>query len=49
MRADNWYTRTADNCRIPEVLPSFCDGCICYAYCHRQLTLDDIQEKEEEK
>lgn len=43
-RAKNWDTETADNCRLPELIPRICEGCRDYLYCHRQLTLDDIKE-----
>lgn len=48
-RADNWDKRTADKCKLPSLISNICEGCRDYDYCHRQLTLDDIQEKEEEK
>lgn len=34
-----WDTKTADTCRLPELIPNICEGCRDYAYCHRQLTL----------
>ena len=39
MRAKNWDTETADNCRLPELIPGICEQCRDYAYCHRQLSL----------
>lgn len=45
MRAKNWYTETADTCRLPELIPTICEKCVCNAYCHRQLTIFDQEEK----
>lgn len=46
--AKNWDTETADNCRLPELIPDICERCRDYAYCHRQLTIEDMIEREEE-
>ena len=37
--APNWDTRSADNCRLPELIPSICDSCRDYAYCHNKTNL----------
>lgn len=39
MKEKNWDTETADNCRLPELIPGICERCRDYAYCHRQLNL----------
>ena len=45
----NWDTITADNCRIPEYLPDWCNDCRTSAYCakHRckQMTLEDMMQR----
>ena len=48
-KADNWYTRSADNCRWPDLLPGVCDRCICDRYCHRQLSLSDMGNDKHDK
>lgn len=40
----SWELETADKCRLPELIPNVCDGCRDYAYCHRQLTIDDFMK-----
>ena len=47
VRAKNWYTETADTCRLPELIPTICEKCVCNAYCHRQLTIFDQEEQHE--
>ena len=42
-----WDIKTADNCRLPELIPTICEGCRTYAYCHRQLTLFKEEKKYE--
>lgn len=42
-----WDIQTADNCRLPELIPNICEGCRTYAYCHRQLTLFKKEDKHE--
>lgn len=41
---DNWDTRTALDCRLPELDPEFCQGCRDREFClhHRQITIFDI-------
>jgi len=46
--AKNWDTETADKCRLPEYIPDICERCRDYAYCHRQLTIDDVKEIEDD-
>ena len=33
-----------ENCRIPELIPQYCNAndCRYYRYCHRQLSLSDM-------
>lgn len=33
---------SADNCKLPKLIPDICDRCRDYKYCHRQLTLTDL-------
>ena len=47
MTAKNWYTETADTCRLPELIHDICSRCCCYAYCHRQLSIFDQEEQHE--
>lgn len=35
-----WELASADNCRLPELIPGICDRCRDYEYCHRQMELD---------
>lgn len=44
----NWYTETADKCKLPELDPKFCDDCCCYAYCYRQLSMPLPEPPKEE-
>lgn len=46
MKAKNWDTETADTCRLPEFIPDACERCRCYAYCHRQRTIEEMLEEE---
>ena len=39
----NWDTETADNCRLPELLPAICQDCRDYAYCYRQMSIEDLK------
>lgn len=41
----NWDTETADNCRLPELIPGICDNCRDYRYCYKQTKLDLEDEK----
>ena len=34
-----WDIKTADTCRLPELIPNICERCRDYRYCHRQLSL----------
>lgn len=34
-----WDIKTADNCRLPELIPNICEGCRDIKYCQRQLDL----------
>lgn len=43
----NWDTETADNCRLPDLIPDICDRCRDYKYCHRQLTIFDMAKEGE--
>ena len=45
MSARNWDTRTADKCRLPDLVPDICDNCRDYAYCHKQLDIFQILER----
>lgn len=45
MKAKNWDTETADTCRLPEFIPDVCERCRCYAYCHRQRTIEEMLEE----
>ena len=49
MNARNWDTETADKCKLPELIPEICDECRDYAYCHRQLTLEDFMRGESDE
>lgn len=46
MTAVNWDTISADKCRLPELLPDVCEKCRDFAYCHRQITFDDLEQKD---
>ena len=46
MKAKNWDTETADECRLPEFIPDACERCRCYAYFHRQRTIEEMLEEE---
>lgn len=35
-----WDIKTADTCRLPELIPNICERCRDIKYCQRQLTLD---------
>lgn len=43
MIIDNSETRSALACKIRDLLPDFCNGCRCKAFCdhHRQMTIDE--------
>lgn len=41
----NWDTQTADKCKLPEIMPDACNDCRDYAYCYRQLTLEDMERR----
>lgn len=46
----NWYTRTADKCKLPGLIPDICENCCCKRYCKRggvQLSIWDLEELEE--
>lgn len=43
----NWDTETAATCKLPELIPDICERCRDYEYCHRQLTLDDMEVEHE--
>lgn len=51
--ADNWDTRTADNCKLPDLMPEACDNCRDILYCKSkhgvQTTIWDFLEPEEEE
>ena len=49
MKTRNWDTETADKCKLPELIPDICEGCRDYAYCHRQLTLEDFMRGESDE
>lgn len=38
--AENWDTKTADKCRMPELIPDICKVCRDYDYCHRPLKME---------
>ena len=46
MKAHNWDTETADKCELPKFVENICEGCRDYRYCHRQLTIEDIEMEE---
>lgn len=39
-----WDIKTADTCRLPELIPNICERCRDYRYCHRQLGLFEKRE-----
>ena len=39
-----WDIKTADTCRLPELIPNICERCRDYRYCHRQLGLFEKKE-----
>ena len=45
-RMANWDTETADNCKLPGLIPDICERCRTYAYCHRQLSFSKVLEVE---
>lgn len=58
MKANNWDTRSADSCKLSELMGTdYCNDCRCYAYCEKegkfmkQITIFDIipEEKKGEK
>lgn len=41
----NWDIRTAQKCKLPELMgEEYCKDCRCFDYCHKrtQITFDDI-------
>lgn len=44
---DNWEIRTADRCKLPRLIPDICEGCRDNAYCHRQMSIDEFLNPEE--
>jgi len=49
--AVNWDTRTADNCKLPDLIPEICENCRDIQYCKakergKQMTFDDFLEPE---
>lgn len=43
----NWDTRTADKCRLQELIPDICENCRTKRYCKRggvQLSIWDLEE-----
>lgn len=38
----SWDIKTADNCKLPDLIPDICQRCRCDAYCHRQMTFEDL-------
>lgn len=45
----NYDTRTADNCRLPELIPDICERCRDNAYCYRQQSFDFKQFEQEDE
>lgn len=43
----SWDTETADKCKLPELDPKLCDDCRCYAYCYRQMKMEEMEETNE--
>lgn len=41
---ENWDTKTADKCRLPELIPGICLGCRDYDYCHRPLKMEGFDD-----
>lgn len=42
-----WELETADNCKLPELIPNICDNCRDHAYCFRKTQLSfDLFENE---
>lgn len=43
MTTNNWDTRTALECKLPDVNPSFCDSCRDKNFCdhHRQISVNE--------
>ena len=44
----NWDTKTADSCRLPELIPDICDRCRDKLYCYRQLSIEDVWREQHE-
>lgn len=40
-----WELETADNCKLPQLIPDICEKCRDYAYCHRQKTWEDFRRE----
>ena len=36
-----WDIKTADKCKLPELIPDICEDCRDYDYCHRERTIFD--------
>lgn len=43
MFRNNWDTRTALTCRLPEIMKDACEGCRDRRFCdsHKQMTIDE--------
>ena len=35
MTVATWDIKTADNCKLPDLIPDICNNCRCYRYCNR--------------
>lgn len=35
MTVANWDIKTADNCKLPDLIPDICNKCRDYRYCNR--------------
>lgn len=49
--AENWDTRTADNCKLPDLIPEICENCRDIQYCEakergKQMTFDELESDE---
>ena len=52
MFKNNWDTRTALTCRLPEIMKDACEGCRDRRFCdsHKQMTIDEwLMTKGEEE
>lgn len=43
MVEENWDTKTADHCQLQTIIPTICEDCRDFRYCHnKQMSFEDL-------